>query len=60
MINFKFLGFTFNVFYTVNMLVTDVIPDITRQEHFRFEYCISVRDYSNSSAETTVNVLSDI
>ena len=50
MITFKVLSFTFefNVSHTVNLLVTDIILNITSSEHFMFTYYISVQDYSNS------------
>ena len=47
MINIKFSSFTFEayVFHTVNLLASDIILNITRPEHLKFPYCISVQDY---------------
>ena len=56
MITFTLLGFTFVAYAcnTFNMLVTNIILTITSREHFKFTYCMSVRDYSNSSVKRYV------
>ena len=44
------------VSHTINVLVTDIILNITSPEHLTFTYCILVRDYSKYSCkETTSN-----
>ena len=56
MINFKFVRFTLLVYvsHKVNVLVTDIILNITSQEHLIFDIITSVRDYLNSLAKRYV------